>query len=188
MFAWWRRGANAHRRLILIGLHASLDPPESTSQTSSGSVQPFLRSSRHGVPIHVLYNGPSITQTACWSIQWFLRAHNRDRLTGHASPSVTIGRINVSSTAIHAYTRLTASCYRTTWVGWQQKGKTILNFNEARDNGVIGVAVASAKRYAPDRQPCQHVITRFFTGRMLFLTCNQQCRSTEGKTRHCGLI
>jgi len=42
----------------------------------------------------------------------------------------------------------------TTWVSWHQKGKTNLDFDEARDNGV---AVASAGPYAnhlhfaPDR-------------------------------------
>jgi len=34
----------------------------------------------------------------------------------------------------------------------------------------------------PDRQPCQHLITQFFTGRMPLLTPNQQCQSTAGKT------
>jgi len=43
---------------------------------------------------------------------------------------------------------------RTTWVSWYQKGKTILDFNEVR---VDGVAVTSAEPYAnhlhfaPDR-------------------------------------
>jgi len=43
---------------------------------------------------------------------------------------------------------------RTTWVSWHQKGRTILDFNKAEDNGV---AVASAGPYAnhmhliPDR-------------------------------------
>ena len=62
---------------------------------------------------------------------------------------------------------------------WHQKGKTILD---------DGVAVASARPHAnhfhltPDRQPCQHLITQFFTGRMLFLMPNQQCQTTEGLT------
>jgi len=48
------------------------------------------------------------------------------------------------------------------------------------------VAVASAGPYAslhlaPDRWPCQHLTTQFFTGRMPFLPPNQQCQSTEGK-------
>jgi len=48
------------------------------------------------------------------------------------------------------------------------------------------VAVASAGPYAslhlaPNRQPHQHPTTLFFTGRMPFLTSNQQRQSTEGK-------
>jgi len=43
---------NVHSHLT----HASLDPQESTSQTTSRSVQPFVHSSRQSVPI--LYNGP----------------------------------------------------------------------------------------------------------------------------------
>jgi len=47
------------------------------------------------------------------------------------------------------------------------------------------VAVASAGPYAslhlaPDSQPRQYPTTQFFTGRMLFLTPNQQRQSTEG--------
>ena len=47
------------------------------------------------------------------------------------------------------------------------------------------MAVASAGPYAslqlaPDRQPCQHPTTQFFTGRMPFLSPNQQSQSTEG--------
>jgi len=47
-------------------------------------------------------------------------------------------------------------------------------------------AVASAGAYAnhlrlgPDKSSYQHLITQFFTGRMLFLAPNQQCQSTEG--------
>jgi len=36
---------------------------------------------------------------------------------------------------------------------------------------------------AADRQPRQHKITQFFTGRMLFLTLSQQCQSTEGRRK-----
>jgi len=47
------------------------------------------------------------------------------------------------------------------------------------------VAVAAAGPYAslhlaPDRQPCQHPTTQFFTGQMPFLQPNQQRQSTEG--------
>jgi len=50
------------------------------------------------------------------------------------------------------------------------------------------MAVASAGPYAslhlaPDRQPCQHPTTQFFTGRMAFLPPNQQRQSTEGLYR-----
>ena len=48
------------------------------------------------------------------------------------------------------------------------------------------VAVASAGPYAslhlaPDRWPCQNPTTQFFTGRMPFLSPNQQRQSTEVK-------
>ena len=47
------------------------------------------------------------------------------------------------------------------------------------------MAVAFAGLYASlhlnPRQPCQHPTTQFFTGRMPFLTPNQQRQSTEGK-------
>jgi len=48
------------------------------------------------------------------------------------------------------------------------------------------VAVASARPYAdhlhlaPDRQSRQHLITRFFTGWMLFVMPSQQRQITEG--------
>ena len=37
----------------------------------------------------------------------------------------------------------------------------------------------------PDRQPCHHLITQFFMGRMLFLPPSEHCQSTEGRSRHC---
>jgi len=46
-------------------IHASLDPPESTSQTESQSVQPFLHSSWQAVPI--LHNGPPLSPSTCSS-------------------------------------------------------------------------------------------------------------------------
>jgi len=50
---------------------------------------------------------------------------------------------------------------------------------------MMGLAVASAGPYAihlhltPDREPRQHFITQFVTGRMIFLPPNQQSQSTE---------
>jgi len=115
VFARWRRCAP---HLI----HASLDPPESKSQTASRSVVPVLHSS----PLH--YNGPPLsplklplpmrhldrhlmngsfgppkspTQTASRSVQPFLQGSLLWQ-TDHATRSVTIGRIYVGlrSTAI----------------------------------------------------------------------------------------
>ena len=57
-FASWRQCAP---RTILV--HGSLDPPKSTSQTISQSVQPFLHSSRHTMPIR--YNGPLLPLKNC---------------------------------------------------------------------------------------------------------------------------
>jgi len=37
---------------------------------------------------------------------------------------------------------------------------------------------------APDRQPCQHPTTLFFTGRMPFLPPNHQHQSTEGTLKN----
>jgi len=67
----------------------------------------------------------------------------------------------------------------TTQVSQYQKGKTNLDFIEAR------VAVASAGPYAslhlaPDRQPCQHPTTQFLQAG--FLSC-RATKSTEGT--HC---
>jgi len=76
---------------------------------------------------------------------------------------------------------------RTTWVRWHQKAYTIMNINEARDDGV---AAASAGPYAnhlhlaPDRQPNQHLIIRFFTGRMFFLMRNQRCQSNDSDVQN----
>ena len=74
---------------------------------------------------------------------------------------------------------------RTTWVSRYQKGKTSLDINEARDDGVLGCSGISwtiCKQYAPrSRQintPTPH--QSIFTGRMLFLTLSRQCQSTEG--------
>ena len=47
-------------------IHASLDPPKSKSQTASGSVRPFLHSSRQNVP--VLCNGPPLLPQNCLAL------------------------------------------------------------------------------------------------------------------------
>jgi len=74
---------------------------------------------------------------------------------------------------------------RTTWVSRYQKGKTSLDLNEARDDGIMGW-----QRHQLDRM--QIICTLFqtddhantpslnFSGRMLFPMPNQQYQSTEG--------
>jgi len=78
-------------------------------------------------------------------------------------------------------------CYTTTWVSRYQKGKTSLDLYETRDDGVLGwqwhqldyMQKKSAPRSRQITTPTPH--HSVFTGRMLFLTTNQQCQSTEGK-------
>jgi len=66
---------------------------------------------------------------------------------------------------------------RTTWVRQYQKGKTSLDLNEARDDGVWGCSVISwtiCKQSAPhSRKIISPTPTlNCFTGHMLFLTTN----------------
>jgi len=75
---------------------------------------------------------------------------------------------------------------RTIWVRQHQKGRTILDFSEARDDGM---AVASAGPYAnhlhlaPDKLKCQYLTTSFY--RLDALPAAQpQCQSTEGANGH----
>jgi len=75
---------------------------------------------------------------------------------------------------------------RTTWVSQYQKGKTSLDLNEARDDGVFGMQwhqLDHRQTICTSLQTDDHTNTSslIFTGRMLFLTPNQQCQSTEGK-------
>jgi len=70
----------------------------------------------------------------------------------------------------------------TTQVSQYQKGKTNLDFTEARDSEwqwhQLGIC-KSAPRFRQITTPAPHR-TSFFTGRMLFLPPNQQHQSTEG--------
>ena len=63
-----------------------------------------------------------------------------------------------------------------------QKGKTNLDFTEARDSEWQWHQLGpyASLHVAPDRQPIQHPTTQFFTGRMPFLPPNQQRQSSEG--------
>ena len=70
------------------------------------------------------------------------------------------------------------------WVSRHQKGKTSLDLNEARDDGVLG---CSGIRWTIFKQSAPHprqttTPTCHHSGRMLFLTTNQQCQSTDWTT------
>ena len=90
---------------------------------------------------------------------------------------------NTTTTTIHPFNGLFS---RTTWISRYEKGKTNLDLNEARDDGVLGCSGISqtiCKQFAPcSRQtttPTPH--HSIFTGQVLFLKSSQQCQSTEGK-------
>jgi len=77
---------------------------------------------------------------------------------------------------------------RTIWVSRHQKGKTILDSNQARDGGVLGwqwhqldhmQTICTCSRQITTSTP-HHSI---FTDRMLFPMPNQLCQSIESNTR-----
>ena len=125
---------------------------------------------------------PTLQQVKLWSVS--LKAD-----TVVSQPGVTkakIAKVHTASTTLHPFNGVFS---RTTWVRRYQKGKTSLDLNEARDVGVwdgSGISWTIRKKSAPrSRQittPTPH--QSVFTGRMLFLTPNQQCQSTEGI--HCN--
>jgi len=73
----------------------------------------------------------------------------------------------------------------TTWVSQYQKGKTSLDLNEARDDGVLGcngISWTICKQPAPRSRQITTPTPRhsIFRGRILFLMPSQQCQSTDG--------
>jgi len=71
-----------------------------------------------------------------------------------------------------------------------QKGKTNLDFTEARDKGVA-VASAGHMQVCTLLQTDNHASTpplKFFTGRMPFLPPNQQRQSTEDSIAVCKTV
>jgi len=64
-----------------------------------------------------------------------------------------------------------------------QKGKTNLDFSEARDSEWQWHQLGRTQvcTLLQTDKPHQHPTTQFFTGRMPFLPPNQQHQSTEGK-------
>jgi len=76
----------------------------------------------------------------------------------------------------------------TTWVSQYQKGKTNLDFIEARDSEwqwhQLGHMQSASMQVCISLQTDNHASTpplKFFTGWMPFLPPNQQCQSTEGQ-------
>ena len=72
----------------------------------------------------------------------------------------------------------------TTRVSRYQKGKTNLDFTEARDSEWQWHQLAICKSASRSRQITMPVLhhSKFFTGRMPFLPPNQQRQSTEGNS------
>jgi len=66
-------------------------------------------------------------------------------------------------------------------VSQYQKGKTNLDFTEARDSGWHCIICTSLQT---DNHSSTPPLLCFFTGRMPFLPPNQQRQSTEGNHRH----
>jgi len=85
----------------------------------------------------------------------------------------------------HTHTLFNGLFSKTTWVNWYQKGKTSLDLNGARDDGILGwsnISWTICKQSAPCSTPTTHCL--IFTGRTPFLPPNQQCRSTESICHH----
>jgi len=86
-----------------------------------------------------------------------------------------------ATTTLHPFSDLFS---RAAWVSWYQKGKTSLDLNEARDDGVLGYSGISWTICRQSAPRCRQITTpaphhSIFTGRMLFLIPNQHCQSTE---------
>jgi len=73
---------------------------------------------------------------------------------------------------------------RTTWVSWYQKSKTSLDFNGARDDGILGCSGIcwTMQTICTSLQMDSHTNTSSlnFYSPMLLLMPKQQCQSTEG--------
>jgi len=81
-----------------------LDPPESTTQTASRSVQPFLHSSRQSVARACHFPKIASWHGAIWTNTWFLLAHPSPHPNGIWTGSAIFGRPFVKRCAL---------CYRT---------------------------------------------------------------------------
>ena len=89
----------------------------------------------------------------------------------------------LTSDYYYCYTHLTAFFSRTVWVSSYQTGKTSLNLNEARDDGVLGCSGISwtiCKQSAPHSR---QVTTSTPHHSILQAKCSsyQKCQSSEEK-------
>ena len=79
----------------------------------------------------------------------------------------------------HTHTHLTALFLELPrWAG-TRKAKPIWILLKQETVSGSGISWNISLHFAPDRQPCQHPTTQFFTGRMPFLLPNQQRQSTS---------
>jgi len=67
-------------------------------------------------------------------------------------------------------------------VSQYQKGKSNLDFTEARDNEQQWHPLGHMQVCTLLQTNCQHPTTQFFTGRMPFLPPNQQCQKKNTST------
>jgi len=117
--------------------------------------------------------------TACiFSIQFGFFS---PQLHQHLHPHSTCHRTHTLTTVLLLFWNLSG----TTWVSRYQKGKTRkvktnLDLLEQEIVSGSGICWAICKSAPHPRQQCQHPTTQFFTGRMPFLSPNQQRQSTEG--------
>ena len=88
-----------------------------------------------------------------------------------------------NTTALHPFNGLFS---RTTRVNRNQKGKTSLDIHEARDDGVLDAVASTAPRPRQTTTATPH--HSIFIGRTFFLTPNQRCQSTQGKTHYFKIL
>ena len=119
-------------------------------------------------------------QNSATPMAWYSRQFQR-RVAVSSQSTAIYEKYSHQTTLLHSLNGLFS---RTTWVSRHQKGKTRL----ARDDGVLECSGSSwtiCKQPAPRSRrrttPTPH--HSIFTGRMLFLTPNQQCRALKAKQR-----
>ena len=125
-------------------------------------------------PPHRVHVHPCLRLRARAEVYWRRIAHG-PRAVRHGSVCFPFSLLLVP----HTHTRtFNGSLSRTTWVSRYQKGKNNLDFTEARDSewqwhqlGHMQVCTLLQT---------DNPTTQFFTGRMPFLSRNQQRQSTEG--------